>query len=306
MIYCGVDGGGTKTKIIISDENDVLMEVTTGPSSIDTVPFKETIENIKTGLLEIYDKLDIPKIDSIFLGIGGISSDEDSERLNREISQLSFIKENAIVQSKNDIHNAYSASCSGRNNITVIVGTGAVAFGIDEDGKSHRTNGIHFLEGDFGSAYDVGIRALKKMSCAYDGRIPHSKLTRNLLGVFEIQDIKGLIKFYETYKLNRTFIAQIAKIVTSFAREKDKYALEILDEATTELVQSIIGVYNRIQLNNLEVGVVGSLGNSEEFFLRLKKKILQFNDGFNVHSSELDPVRGSLIEAKKQRKKVQL
>ena len=158
MIYCGIDGGGTKTKIIIANNQKVITTLITGPSSIDTVSIDEAILKIRIGLAQIYSEYDIAKIDSIFLGLGGIASNEQSDIINKKILELPFFNENAIINSANDIMNAYLSSCSGRNNITVIIGTGAVAYGEDEDGKSHRTNGIHFLEGDFGGAYDVGVK----------------------------------------------------------------------------------------------------------------------------------------------------
>lgn len=302
MIYCGVDGGGTKTKIIIANDDDVLMTVTTGPTAIDTVSLETTKENIRLGLEEIYNKLDIPKIDSIFLGIGGIATKKDIEMVNSTINELPYFKDNSIINSDNDIKNAYLASCSGRPNITVIIGTGAVAYGRDEEGNEYRTNGIHYLEGDFGGAYDLGVRALKKMTQAYDGRIEHTDFTKYLLKHLNITDIKSLTIFLEKFRMDRTYIAQLSQIVTKYVSKDDKYASEILAETVDEMILSIQGVYNHIHLTNLEVGVVGSLGNSKEYFNLLKNKLQNILPKLIIHSSELDPVYGSLIESKEQRK----
>ncbi|HHT39640.1 MAG TPA: hypothetical protein GX001_04125, partial [Acholeplasmataceae bacterium] len=47
-LYLGVDGGGTKTKIvIINDAGKILFSQSGGPSSIDTVSLKETTEVIQ-------------------------------------------------------------------------------------------------------------------------------------------------------------------------------------------------------------------------------------------------------------------
>jgi len=300
MIFCGVDGGGTKTKIIIAEDEKILMSVTCGPSSIDTVTNGVTKSNIESGLKEIYDKLDIPQIDSIFLGLGGIASKEHKQAINELFRKSSYLRENAVINSDNDIKNAYLSSCSGRNNITIIVGTGAVAYGVDELGNTHRTNGIHYLEGDFGGAYDVGVRALKKMSLAFDGRIKHTDFTTKLLNKFNITNMPEIIAFFDKYKNDRTYIAQIAKLVTEYATLKDNYAEEILDEATDEMLLSIIGVDKKISLNNREIGIVGSLGNSREYFNRLQTKVAKYDSTIKLHSAELDPVEGSLIEARNQ------
>lgn len=302
MIYCGVDGGGTKTKIIIADDDKVIAELTTGPTAIDTVSLEEAKTTILYGLDDIYENHDIPKIDSIFLGIGGISSVDDSLVFNDLIKGFPYLSKNVIIGSDNDIKNAYLASCNGRNNITIIVGTGAVAYGVDEVGVSHRTNGIHFLEGDYGSAYDIGIRALKKMSQAFDGRIEHSSLTKELLDRLDIKTASNLSNFFTKYRLNRTYIAQLAKTVTKYAEDKDPNAMDILDSAIEEMVKSIIGVDKKIDLKNKEIGVVGSLGKTSEYFDRLKDQVREYDNRFIIHTSELDPVHGSLIEAKNQAK----
>lgn len=302
MIYCGIDGGGTKTRIVIANDSEVLYALTAGPSSIDTVSKEVTITIIKTLLMKIYNEINIPKIDSIFLGIGGIASKEQSSTINELVLKLPFFKKDVVINSENDIMNAYLASCSGRNNITIIVGTGAVAYGVDESNKSHRTNGIHYLEGDFGGAYDVGKRALKKMSLAFDSRIEHTGLTTHLLEKFGIKTFPEIVKFFDTYIDDRTYIAQISKIVTKFSSLNDKYAIEILDEATDEMLQSIIGVDKKINLVNREIGVVGSLGNSKEYFELLKEKVIKYDNNIFIHHSELDPVEGSLIAARIQLK----
>jgi N-acetylglucosamine kinase-like BadF-type ATPase len=52
--YIGVDGGGTKTKIMLSNDVHILDEIIVGPTSIDTVSiedmFYETLVNQKTNL----------------------------------------------------------------------------------------------------------------------------------------------------------------------------------------------------------------------------------------------------------------
>jgi len=138
------------------------------------------------------------------------------------------------------------------------------------------------------------------MSLAFDSRIKHTLMTIHLLDKYKIQTFSELVRFFDYYKSNRTFVAQISKIVTQFAAKKDEYAIEILNQATDEILLSIIGVDKKIKLNNREIGVVGSLGNSKEYFEMLREKVESYDKNINIHASELEPVEGSLIEAKQQ------
>ncbi len=300
MIYCGVDGGGTKTKIVIAEEDRIITTITSTASSIDTVSIKDTKKVIEEALDEVYSKYKLPKIDSIFLGLGGIVSENDINEVKNVIKTITHLKEKAIIKCDNDMKNAYYASCSGRNNITLIIGTGSVAFGIDENNNQHRASGINFLEGDFGSGADMGKRALTKMSKAFDGRLEHTPLTLALLKKFKIKTFGDIVNFFVEQVIDRKFLASIAKLVMDFAKEGDKNAIAILDEATEEILQSIIAVDSKINLINREIGIIGGLGNNELYFKTLKNKVLNYDGRFRIHSAEMSAEVASLEMAKEQ------
>ncbi len=300
MIYCGVDGGGTKTKLILSEDDKIIKTVTTTGSSIDTVSIEETKKVIELALEEIYNKFDLPKVDSIYVGVGGIISDEQIEKVNTVIKTIPYITDKTIVNSGNDMTNAYYSACSGRNNITLIIGTGSVAYGRDEENNEYRASGIGYTEGDFGSGYDMGKRGLSMMSRAFDGRIKHSELTIFLLKKFNIQSYADIVSFFQKNSNDRTFVASIAKIVVQFAEHNDKYALKIIDECTEEILNAIIAVNKKINLKNREIGVIGGLGNSQLYFKMLKSKIKKYDSRFNIHGAELSAEVASLEIAKKQ------
>lgn len=76
MYICGIDGGGTKTKIILADlTGKVIGSTVVWPSSIDTVTFDEAIGSVSLGIetIMLQNKLS-GEIVSIFAGLGGIPS----------------------------------------------------------------------------------------------------------------------------------------------------------------------------------------------------------------------------------------
>lgn len=304
MIYCGVDGGGTKTKVAIFKDDQLLGEIVTERSSIDTIPLNEGIVHIKNAISSLYQKYEISEqIDSIFLGLGGIANPTDINAVNQVSKTIQELSPTAIVNSGNDILNASHASCSGRNNITLIIGTGSVCFGIDEEGQSHRSGGIHYLEGDLGSSYDIGLKLLNMVSQVFDNRLQGSELTSYYLKKLHINTLSDVIEMYITHKNDRTFIASFAKDITKFALDNDKIALQILDDASTEILKHIIAVDSKINLINREVGIIGSLGNAEPYKTMIIKKIAEYDSRLIIHESEIDPVIGSVIEAKMQMKR---
>lgn len=301
MIYCGVDGGGSKTKVAIYRDDVLIGEMLTSRSSIDTIPLDESIRTIQKAITEIYIKEKITeRIDSIYLSLGGIANKHQVRNVNQAASLIKELHPNATINSGNDITGAFRACCNGRNNITVIIGTGSVAFGVDEDGNCHRAGGVHYLEGDLGSSYDIGSKLMSIVSQVLDGRTIGSALTKFYLTKLNLINITDLINFYVKHKQERTYIASFAKDVIKYALLDDIIAMEILDTASNEIIKHVIAVDKNINLKNREVGLVGSLGNSDPYRSMIIKKIHKYDPRLKVHGCDLEPVEGAIIEAKMQ------
>jgi N-acetylglucosamine kinase-like BadF-type ATPase len=297
MYICGIDGGGTKTRIVLADlDGKAIDSIIVGPSSIDTATFYESTQTISLGIetIMLKNKLD-GKITSVFAGLGGISSSCDIKKINSLLLETKHIANNAVVSSANDVKNAWYAGCSGRPSIVLIVGTGSAAYGVDESGATWRAGGISYLEGDYGSSYDLGLRALKYLARAFDRRIEATPFTQYLQKKFEIKSFKDLTSVFITYVPKRTQLANYAKSVTKWAGKGDLIALKIVDEGTTELLNMIKAVDNNISLSNKEVSIIGSLGNFDSpYKTELIKKVNRYFNKEITHSNEIDPADAAL------------
>ena len=297
MIYCGVDGGGTKTKVVVASDERIIGTFQTGPSALDTVSMSEAQKHIEEALQEIIG--DTYQIDRMFIGLGGVPSREAGKEFAEHMMSSTYIKDTAVIECDNDIINAFNASCSGRNNITLIIGTGSVGYGKDDSGKSHRASGVHYLEGDRGSGYYLGLQALQLVSKVFDGRMDSTPLLSHLLSHFEIKTFEDIVQLFSRLSDDRTVVASVAKTVVEFAQNGDELALDLLDNAASEIADIIRAVDQKIFMTNREIGIVGSLGNSEPYRSMIIEKIHQYDSYFIIHESELDPVMGALIESKR-------
>ena len=299
MIYCGVDGGGTKTKIMLYKNDDFLGEIVVESSSLTIKKQELSIKRITDGIRQLYTDLELDElIDSIFLGIGGVPS---KENIDSFISKLHspYFKEDIKIGIDNDIANAFESACMGRPSIAFIIGTGSVAFGKDEEGNSCRIGGVHYHEGDLGSGYNIGITSLRYMSKAFDGRVDSTPFTDYLLERFNIKTMGDISDLFMFKTEDRTFIASIAKDAYSYFEQGDDVASKIFYDKASDIVDHIRAVDKRINLNNRELGIIGSLGNAPLYFEIIKKKVLEYDDTFEVHSGLVDPCVGSILIAKK-------
>ena len=300
-MYVGIDGGGNKTRVVILDDDKQLLAVREGgPSNVRTVNLKDSIDNIQHTLQQALQQVkEKSPIKSVFIGLGDISSKEDEELIERELGKIDLLN-GVLIKAQNNVHSAFTGALEGREGITIIIGTGSVAFGMNNDGLTHRCGGYSFKEGDLGSAYDLGKQALSLLGKALDGRIEETPFIQDLKNSLNVHSFNDAVLLYDDLYLMRAKVARIARLVTKYADLKDPYALTICEEATDELALMVEGVYKHLKLKNLELGVVGSLGNANTIFkMMFDYKVKKIDRDFVIHPALKDPAYGAALKARK-------
>lgn len=292
--YLGVDGGGTKTALIIVNENlEIIKKIVVGPSSLDTITIEESIKTITSA----YEEMNFTgNLKSVFVGLGGtnkINLLEFSEKIKKE-----KIFENCIVNTGNDVVNAFYGALGGEDGIVIICGTGSVVYGVNKD-KDHRCGGYAWQEGDYGSSYNLGRNALKYLAKVIDKRLTPSSFSDDLKSKLNINDFDDLSNFFVTS--TRTSVAQIARIVT--ANQDNVYAKKIIEDSIDELVIMINTVYKELEFKKCNLGVIGSLGNADTYFKKyLNSKLSEVNNNIKIINNKFDADMGAAIKAIKENK----
>lgn len=301
MLVVGVDGGGTYTRACLMNQNGIVLGIgQAGPSSIDTVSKDRTQRSIQTAIEEAFlqAKIDPQPINSIFVGLGGVLTSRTKELVRELLLDISYVNNRTLIQIENDAYSAHLGGLSNRPGIILIAGTGSVAFGIDEQGNTHRAGGYGYQEGDHGSAYHLGRRAMQAMARAFDGRLQHDAFTDALYSHLKIKDLDNLLQTIQALHQNRTQMAALAPIVTHFANQGHPLAQSICDEGVAALKECVQAVCNALDLKNKEIAIIGSLGNSEGYFKdRLYQSLLDLDPDFSIHPPLNEPVIGSAYKA---------
>lgn len=297
--YLGIDGGGTKTKIVIIDNNEnILFENVSGPSSIDTVDQETSLNNIKDALAPFTKEY--PKIvfKSVFAGLGGIVFPEDEESVESFISKLPHVDKHTFIKAKNDMHNAMYSSGQFDQAMTLICGTGMVAFG-KKGSKEHKAGGWGFYEGELGSSYHLGREAIRHCIRAFDHRVKKTDFALDIAKVIGLNQASDIIQVSNQYHDQRTKTAALAPIVTKYANLDNQYAKDICDHAISELALAIHAVYQTLEFNEVTLVIVGSLGNAPGYFhSSLTKHIKFISQSINVTQPIIDPALGAAKAAK--------
>jgi N-acetylglucosamine kinase-like BadF-type ATPase len=292
--FLGIDGGGTKTEMVLVDETgNIAARALGGTSSIDTIPLAESMKTIR----ETFQLLGIKaKISAIFAGIGGIASRTDSQKYTDGLRSLPFVETGAAIRSENDVFAALASGKGILEGMTLILGTGSVCFGINKNGDSWRCGGYHFKEGDCGSAFDLGFHALQYYARVLDGRLEPSEFSNTLKNHLKIDDFSHLVTYFE--HLNRTEVAKIAPIVTGFG-VFDQYAYKILVDAAEEVRSMVEGVYRHLGFDATTVSIIGGAGTAKTLYRQLVfQNIKKISSNIDIIESKYNPAHALALLAK--------
>ena len=303
MFYLGIDGGGTKTKSIVIDENNhIVYEGISGPSSVDTVSFETSYSNIEQSLVDFFKVFPTATFESAFIGLGGIVFEKQKETLKAFLKNLAGIVSKTHLYIENDMFNALFSSGSFDKGMSLICGTGMVAFGINEQGRTHKAAGWGYKEGEIGSGYSLGFSAIQYMIRAYDGRYKKDAFAKEIASQVNLKKATDIIYLLEEFHNNRTKVASLAPLVTKYANLNHPYALKIIDTATDEIALAVQAVFHELAFEHeVSLVIIGSLGLAPGVFHdKLIKKIKAISSFIHIKKAIYDPALGAALYAKYQ------
>jgi len=296
----GVDGGGSKTAIVLADmKGNILSRVQAGPFEyLGSESVKSKINKFLIPLLsDILSNanMSIGDCEAIYMGVTGAETVEDYRNIEKALKAAGL---NVKVRVKNDAIIAFNAATNGEPGVMIIAGTGSVAYGEDGKGNSIRVGGLGPIIGDEGSGYDIGRRGVVSAIKSEDGRDAKTileDLIKYELKLKKVRDIQVLI-----YKKGRTreAVASIAPIVKKAADLGDQIALNILKNAGIELGRLAVSAMKVLRIKNgIVVGVGSIFKNYSQVYNSFKEWVLNKIPEAKIIVSEREPVEGAIILA---------
>lgn len=300
--FIGIDGGGTKTKAVLADQNlNIIFETESGPSNfltIGTDTVSETIINLITNCVQ-FQNLKLQDIKAVVLGTTGAGRENDASNLEQAVITLSKKKQLKFPLFKvvSDARIALEGAFSGNPGSILIAGTGSIMFGKDRFGNIHRVGGCGRLIGDEGSGLTIGRRGLNILSKFFDGRIDSTLLFEKVRKVFGINNQTDLIN--KVYSDNMK-IQHVTPLVIEAASEGDKQCYKILNEETDELILHIISMQKKLDEEKMKVVFIGgTIINDNLYSQILKDKINKNLPKIKIQAADYPPEIGAVLLANK-------
>jgi N-acetylglucosamine kinase-like BadF-type ATPase len=242
-MFLGVDGGGTKTAYALVDADGNLRASHVG-ASVDYLA--EGIDvagaRLAEGLGATLSCARVAPRDVAFAFFGLPAYGEDGRTLAALDALPSAVLETAHYRCGNDMVCSWAGSLGCEDGISVIAGTGSLAYG-EFAGRRARCGGWGELIGDEGSAYWIAREGMNTFSRMSDGRAPRGPLhglVRERLGIENDLDLCAHI--YGVHADRRTAFAQFARLVHDAAQAGDAAAATIFARAARELLDCVVAV----------------------------------------------------------------
>ena len=262
----GIDGGGTKSRILAVDLNrNILGSGMGGSTNLASNPKEDVFQSLKNTVVDLLNKTGLKLSDCLSLCIG--SAGLDSNFLIESMKEIIItIGINCPIIVVNDSLLVLEAALGGKQGIVIISGTGSIAYGKDEKGNTIRCGGWGHILDDVGSAYWIAKEAFRCSMRYYDGRGEKTLLEEKLKSAMNITDMSECIqKVYNEF--NKSDLAAFPVYVDECAVLKDNVSLDIIKRAANELYLLTDTVLKKLKINTKEIFVSGgTIMNSNVLF----------------------------------------
>jgi glucosamine kinase len=295
QIVVGVDGGGSKTDVIVADERGKELATLTGDASAvrpgEALSSADVISQLVRDALTMAEITDRSRV--LVAGIAGVGREKERKALLRALKGEGIAEEVQVVA---DAEIALVDAFPEGPGILLVSGTGSVAFGRSPAGAFRRCGGWGPVCGDEGSGAWIGRRALSIVTSSHDEREPETRLVGAVLTALELEDVDGLVGWAAA--ATPKDLAALATHVVTLAADRDLRANSICTLAAEELVIHVRTLARQLftdERADIPVALAGGMLQRGSFLRRLvEHRLKSAVPGSHLHAEDVVPARGAV------------
>lgn len=242
--FIGIDGGGTQSCALVTDENGEALARVTGDAGI--VDLLEP-ENGARALADLASAaLAEAKVEtlasSLVCALAGAGREPERTRLEDSLRAMGVAHDVCVLSDfEAALHDAFGTG----SGILVVAGTGSSAWARHEDGRTARAGGWGHIIGDEGSGYALGNAALRACMRSHDGRGADAGWVELVMEATQAATVEGLVRW--AAGASKADIAALAPVVFEARQRRIAGAHAIIEEAALELARHVGALYERLK-----------------------------------------------------------
>jgi len=294
----GIDGGATKSRIVISNlDLDIIYQEEGDSSNIYGVGLDKASENLERLILSATNHLgiDLKEIKAGCIGGAGMGRSREQELIKQKLKNL-----NLPLYICGDGEILLIGGLGSYSGMSLIAGTGSFCLGRTKNGELFRTGGLGYLLGDEGSAFWISYQAVKRSLRSIEGRDIKTSMLPYLINFFNLETKEDFIKLCNE-NMSKKQMASAAIIVSDFALKGDELAIDIINSAVNELIVLVSSIVDSSpEFINSNIVVSGGVLEKDKLIKpRFQEKLQEKFPNLHLVKKKHEAAYGALMLAKK-------
>ena len=292
----GVDGGGSRTRVVVADQDGREIATVEGPGSAVHPGAATSSSQVIAGMVRsalAASPVDNRGIRILCAGVAGTGRERERDAL-REALEGEEIADTVIVTTDADI--ALADAFGDGPGILLTAGTGSIAFGRGPAGATARAGGWGPYFADEGSGTWIGRRALAIVAASEDGREPETSLTGPVVAATGAGQVDELVEWAASASAGD--FARLAPVVLEVAATGDLRANSLVTLAVEELGLHVRALARRLFADERAAFPLalsgGLLSRGSLLRRRLEHRLKSMTPGAQYRMDDLVPARGAV------------
>ncbi|MEK4508410.1 N-acetylglucosamine kinase [Paenibacillus sp. FSL K6-2524] len=293
--YMGVDGGGSKTYTLITDQSGKIVGKGQSGNGNHQTDYEEAKHNIRESVEMALNQAGLSQSDISFayFGLAGADREVDYQILRPMIAELGLPHHDVNC----DTMIALRAGTDRPYGVVLICGTGTNSAGVNPRGDFYQCGGFSYEFGDFGGGESLSVEAFRSVIRAWDGREQPTLLTEMLLQEMGYDNMSTL--FNDCLDEDKMPPLSTVKLIFQAAAQGDEVAIRILRAQGVELAKTAVAVIKRLGMENEKFDVVlaGSvLTRGEARFIHpyIEQAVKECAPSASLAKLQVEPVVGAV------------
>ena len=258
-LVIGVDGGNSKTHLVLATASGTVLAAVAGPTaSHPVVGIDRTVEILHALALEAarragHEPADGPIADAAAVCMAGADTPAEVRLLTRRLAAAGIASRLTV---HNDVAAVLRAGALRGWGVAVVCGAGVNALARAPDGRTAGYIALGEASGDWGGGAAVGLAALAAAVRGRDGRGTRTVLERSVPAALGLRRPLDVALAIHRGTLARAALIDLVPAVFAAARGGDHAATRIVDRQAHELALMTLALLRRLRLVRREVDVV--------------------------------------------------
>jgi N-acetylglucosamine kinase-like BadF-type ATPase len=256
-LYVAVDGGNSKTDVVIGAAAGSVLATVRGPgSSPHHLGVPGAIALIDSLILAARTRADLPAttvLDRAEIYLAGADLPAEVEVLDKAVGEKGWAREHRV---DNDTFALLRAGTDVPDAVAVVCGAGINCVGRTADGRTARFLSLGQISGDWGGGHHLGALALYHAARGEDGRGTSTALSAAVAKMFGRGTVEEVSAALHLGEISPERIHDLAPVLFAVAAAGDEVAARVVDRQAKEVVSLVRVAAGRLGLLEQAYGVV--------------------------------------------------